>query len=68
MIQKLKKYAVLNNKGGVGKSTIAVHIAHGLALRGYRVLLLDLDEQNDASLFLGFTAEDYRKTFDELIC
>jgi chromosome partitioning protein len=67
MIRKLKKYAVLNNKGGVGKSTLAVHIAHGLALRRYRVLLLDLDEQNDASLFLGFTAEDYRKTFDELL-
>jgi len=60
---KMRKYAVLNNKGGVGKSTIAVHVAHGLALRGKRVLLIDLDGQNDASLFLGFTSEDYKKTF-----
>ncbi|MBA1334456.1 MAG: hypothetical protein HPY66_2305 [Firmicutes bacterium] len=63
MTGKLRKYAVLNNKGGVGKSTIAVHVAHGLALRGNRVLLIDMDGQNDASLFLGFTSEDYKKTF-----
>jgi len=30
MVEKIKKYAILNNKGGVGKSTLAVHIAHGL--------------------------------------
>jgi ATPases involved in chromosome partitioning len=45
------KFAIFNNKGGVGKSTIAVHAAYGLASRGKRVLLLDMDEQNDASLF-----------------
>lgn len=64
---KLIKYAVLNNKGGVGKSTIAVHIAHGLALRGKKVLLIDLDGQNDASFFLGFTSEDYKKSLYDII-
>lgn len=67
MNQKMIKYAVFNNKGGVGKSTIAVHIAHGLALEGYKVLLIDMDGQNDASLFLGFTSQDYKKTFYDLI-
>lgn len=67
MADKPLKYAVLNNKGGVGKSTIAVHIAHGLALRGNRVLLIDMDGQNDASLFLGITSEDYKNTFYDLI-
>lgn len=62
------KLAVFNNKGGVGKSTLAVHIAHGLALEGYKVLLLDMDGQNDASLFLGFHAEDYRWTLYDVIC
>ena len=55
MNEKLRKFAVFNNKGGVVKSTIAVHIAHGLAIRGNKVLLIDMDGQNDAGLFLGFT-------------
>jgi len=65
--KQLLKYAVLNNKGGVGKSTLAVNIAHGLAKKGKKVLLIDMDGQNDASLFLGFTSEDYRKTFGDLV-
>ncbi|MEB3102833.1 ParA family protein [Ferviditalea candida] len=68
MSKKPVKYAVFNNKGGVGKSTLAVHIAHGLALEGYKVLLLDMDGQNDASLFLGFTSEDYKWTLYDVIC
>ncbi len=67
MEEKIKKYAILNNKGGVGKSTLAVHLAHGLAIKGYRVLLIDMDGQNDASLFLGFTSEDYKKSLYDLI-
>jgi chromosome partitioning protein len=61
------KYAVFNNKGGVGKSTIAVHVAHGLALRGKKVLLIDMDGQNDSGLFLGFTSEDYQKSLYEVL-
>lgn len=67
MVSGPLKYAVLNNKGGVGKSTISVHIAHGLALLGNRVLLIDMDGQNDASLFLGISDEEYNKTFYDLI-
>lgn len=61
------RLAIFNNKGGVGKSTIAVHIAYGLACKGERVLLMDMDEQNDASLFLGFTSEDYKKTLYDFL-
>jgi len=64
---KVRKYAVLNNKGGVGKSTIAVHVAHGLAIKGKKVLLVDMDGQNDASLFLGFTSEDYHKSLYDIL-
>lgn len=67
MTERLQKYAVLNNKGGVGKSTIAVHVAHGLACKGKKVLLIDMDGQSDASLFLGFTSEDYNKSLYDLL-
>lgn len=63
----MKKIAILNNKGGVGKSTVAVQLSHGLAKLGFKVILLDLDGQNDSSLFLGINDNDYNKTFYDLI-
>lgn len=63
----MKKVAILNNKGGVGKSTVAVQLSHGLAKIGYKVILVDLDGQNDSSLFLGISEADYNKTFYDLV-
>lgn len=45
--------AVLNEKGGVGKTTLARHIAAGAALRDLRVLLIDTDTQGHCSRLLG---------------
>ena len=45
--------AVLNRKGGVGKTTTAVNLAAAVAAQGYRVLLIDLDSQASTSLSLG---------------
>jgi chromosome partitioning protein len=49
----LKTIPVLNSKGGVGKTTTTVNVAAGLARRGKRVLVVDLDSQGSASISLG---------------
>ena len=57
--------AVVNQKGGVGKTVTAVNLAHGFALRGYATLLVDLDPQGDVADCLGLPAGNdlYRLMF-----
>ncbi len=50
--------AILNQKGGVGKTTTAVTLATGLARSGYRVLLVDLDTQGNVADCLGLSHGD----------
>lgn len=49
----MKIITVANQKGGVGKTTTAVHLAWGLARYGKRVLILDLDPQGQCATALG---------------
>ncbi|MEM1055608.1 MAG: ParA family protein [Bacteroidota bacterium] len=64
---RLQILPVLNNKGGVGKTTTCVHLAVGLARRGQRVLLVDLDGQRSASLALGLSRKDRERTSGSLL-
>ena len=55
--EKLQVIAVVNFKGGSGKTTSATHLAQHLALTGHRVLAVDLDPQASLSALHGFQPE-----------
>lgn len=55
--EKLQVLAVMNFKGGSAKTTTSAHLAQFLALRGYRVLAIDLDPQASLSALFGHQPE-----------
>jgi chromosome partitioning protein len=48
-----RKIAVMNQKGGTGKTTTTVSLAHGLAMAGHRTLIIDMDSQGNVGVCLG---------------
>lgn len=50
--------AIINNKGGVGKTTCSAGIANALASKGYKILLIDTDPQGNLSRLFGFEPKE----------
>ena len=55
--EKLQVIATANFKGGSSKTTTSIHLAHYLALQGYRVLCIDLDPQASMTSIFGLQPE-----------
>ena len=58
---RTKTVAIVNQKGGVGKTTAAVHISYALAAAGHATLLVDMDAQANATMHLGIVSSVLEK-------
>ncbi len=63
----MRKIALVNQKGGVGKTTTAANLAAGLARLGRKVLLIDFDPQANATISFGINVNEPRLTVYDVL-
>lgn len=63
----MRRIAIVNQKGGCGKTTTAINLAMSLACREKRVLLIDMDPQGHISTGLGVRPEDSERSIYEVL-
>ena len=64
---KQKIISVINQKGGVGKTTTVINLAAGLSIKEKKILVIDLDPQGNATTGFGLSNNEDSKTIYDVL-